>query len=344
MLFSTAQRAALAVLSLGKLLLSLCNDVLLLRYTISCQPARYRPRSRSRAANPYPFQAVLLPAAKCLNLDPTNLLLQHPRAGEIGQSTFVSPGGQVGFGFTMPPRAAGSDVFFTLRVPVGVSWGAVGLGSTVMDRALVLLIYLNAAGDNVTLSPRYGQGHFEPAWLDEVAVQVLDGTGIVQQNGVDYMMYRARCTAGCRSWHNGFLDVSSSEVEAMYAFGPSDVALLSDAPDAPLLMHVELGRFSIDMKRTEGASDAPVVDQDASNDGVGVDLDGRRTDMRDGGAIAHAVLMLVGTTLLLPLGAALLRPGRGPVVHAAVQLAAVVFVLAGLGTGMSVSRRYQRVS
>jgi hypothetical protein len=242
----------------------------------------------------------------------------------------------------VPPRSGGNDIYFTLRVPVGVSWGAVGLGSTVMARSLVLLIYLDAAGDNVTFSPRHGEGHWEPKWLDEVSVEVLDGTGIVEQNGRDYMMFRARCDEGCRSWHNGFLDVTSHEVEATYAFGPSDVVLMSDDAAAPLLMHVEVGQFTIDMKRTEGASDAPLVDNEASNDGVDPEDAARRTGMRDGGAIAHAVLMLVGTSFLLPLGVALLFWG-GFAAHAVAQIAAVVFVLAGFGVGVSMSHRYQRV-
>jgi hypothetical protein len=263
------------------------------------------------------------------------------RDGEVGQSTFVSPGGEIGFGFTVPPRASGSDVFFTIRVPVGVSWGAVGLGSIIMDRSLVLMIYLNEAGNNVTFSPRYGQGHFEPAWLDEVSVEVLDGTGIISQRDTDYMMYRARCKSGCRSWHNGFLDVTSREVEAIYAFGPSDVTLQSDDQAAPLLMHVEVGQFTIDMKRTEGASDAPLVDDEASNDGVDPEDDVRQTGMRDGGAIAHGVLMLVGTSVLLPIGVALLFK-QGFAAHAAVQLAALACILAGFGVGVSMSFRYQR--
>jgi hypothetical protein len=62
-------------------------------------------------------------------------------AGTPGQSTFVSPDKAVAFGFTVP-SVQNDDIYFTLRVPIGVSWGAVGLGSETMKGPLVLMIYV----------------------------------------------------------------------------------------------------------------------------------------------------------------------------------------------------------
>lgn len=245
------------------------------------------------------------------------------------------------FGFTVPERSAGSDVFFTIRVPVGVSWGAVGLGSLIMDHSLILLIYLNEAGNNVTFSPRYGQGNFEPAFLDELEWDVLDGSGLFFQGGTQYMIFRARCKRGCRNWHNGHLDVSSREVEAVYAFGPT-MELQSDALDAPLQYHVEHGQFSIDMKRTTGASDAPVMDENSKNDGVDDTEEVRMTGLIDRKPLAHGILMIIGTSVFFPIGVAMLFR-KGFATHAIIQLAGLLFMVAGFGLGISLSPWYQRV-
>ncbi len=58
-----------------------------------------------------------------------------------GQSTFVAPDKSIAFGFTVP-EIRGEDTYFTLRVPVERSWGAIGLGARGMDKALILMIYV----------------------------------------------------------------------------------------------------------------------------------------------------------------------------------------------------------
>ena len=63
-------------------------------------------------------------------------------------------------------------------MPVGISWGAVGLGSEDMDGALYLMIYMNEKGDNVTFSPRLANGHYEPKYYEDMELDILPGTGI----------------------------------------------------------------------------------------------------------------------------------------------------------------------
>lgn len=58
-----------------------------------------------------------------------------------GQSTFVTESKELAFGFTVP-SIHDDDIYFTLRVPTSVSWGAVGLGSAGMEKALILMIYV----------------------------------------------------------------------------------------------------------------------------------------------------------------------------------------------------------
>lgn len=47
-----------------------------------------------------------------------------------------------------------------------------------MQNSLIFIIYPDSTGRNVTVSPRYGQGHFEPPVAPDVNIQILDGTGV----------------------------------------------------------------------------------------------------------------------------------------------------------------------
>ena len=58
-----------------------------------------------------------------------------------GQSTFVTEDKSLAFGFTVE-SIHDDDIYFSIRVPTDRSWGAVGLGSNVMNGSLVLMIYV----------------------------------------------------------------------------------------------------------------------------------------------------------------------------------------------------------
>lgn len=53
----------------------------------------------------------------------------------------------------------------------------------------MFVIYSNAAGNNVTLSPRLGKGHVQPKFDSTAQVFLLEGSGI--ENGV--MTANIRC-------------------------------------------------------------------------------------------------------------------------------------------------------
>ncbi|PHH85477.1 hypothetical protein CDD83_354 [Cordyceps sp. RAO-2017] len=256
-----------------------------------------------------------------------------------GQSTFVSPGGDLAFGFTVPDNG-NSDVFFSLRVPVENAWGAVGLGSDDMKGALFLVIYRDESGRNVTFSPRLAYGNYEPQYYPDLRVEVLPGTGVVD----GHMLFTARCTDHCRSWpaadsNSGYIDVTSPNQKAIYALGPRD-GFRSNDPAADVKFHREFGVFTIDMKRTQGSPDAPVLS--AASRSLGAELDYRRTGRADYKAVLHATFMVVFLLVMFPLGVALLRLGRWARWHGLNQAVAVVGVLAGLAMGILASFHYQR--
>lgn len=257
-----------------------------------------------------------------------------------GQSTFISPGGDVSFAFTVPDNG-NSDVFFALRAHVDNSWAAVGLGSDDMKGALFLMIYPNDRGDNVTFSPRLAYGNYEPRYYPQLRYEVLPGTGIFG----DHMVFVAKCIEHCRSWpasdsNSGYIDVSSPNQKAIYALGPKE-GFRSNSPAADLKFHREFGVFTIDMKRTQGSPDAPILD--AESKAVGTALDYRKTRKTDYKAGLHGAFMVFFILVLFPLGVALLRLGRWARWHGVNQAIGVAGVLAGLALGILTSFNYQRV-
>ncbi|CAM1501092.1 Fc.00g102540.m01.CDS01 [Cosmosporella sp. VM-42] len=268
-----------------------------------------------------------------------SILAEEDPDNPNGQSTFISPGGQVAFALTVPDHN-NVDIYFNLRVPVGISWGAVGLGSEDMDGALYLMIYKNEKGDNVTFSPRLANGHYEPKYYEEMEIEVLNGTGIYD----DHMVFVARCAKHCRSWpaggsNSGWFDVSSSSQKAIYAFGPKE-GFASDRPTAPLKYHQEFGTFTIDSKRTQGVADAPVLTEESENEGT--TLDSRQTGKSDWKTTLHGVVMIFCIVGMLPLGVVLLRFGGWVRWHGINQTVALVGVLGGFALGIATSFQYQR--
>ncbi|KHN99431.1 uncharacterized protein MAM_03129 [Metarhizium album ARSEF 1941] len=264
-------------------------------------------------------------------------------ANPPGQSTFISKGNNVAFAFTVPhdddnPRGT----FFSIRVPRKYTWGGVGLGSDDMKGALFLIIYENGDGTNVTFSPRVAHGNYEPAFFHDMRWTVIpNNTGIID----DYMVFSAMCTESCRTWPSGdtsggYIDVSSPTQKAIYAVGPQGV-LRDDSPSAGLKFHQEHGVFSIDMGRTRGAADAPVLNKDSKSEGT--EQISRATNQKDLKAGFHAALMVFSILGVIGIGGVVLLPTFGWAKwHPLNQIVATVGVLAGLAIGILASFHYQR--
>ncbi|KAG6009059.1 hypothetical protein E4U21_003391 [Claviceps maximensis] len=261
-----------------------------------------------------------------------------------GQSTFISPDNNVAFAFTVPqiddykyPEAT----FFSIRVPNKYSWGGVGLGSDDMKGALYFIIYQSDDGLNVTFSPRVAYDNSEPTyWPDMQYTVVENNTGVFQ----DYMYFTAMCTAQCRSWNRrdtngGWLDVSSPSQKAIYAIGPSE-PLMSSSQSAPLKFHQEFGVFSIDMGRTRGAADAPVLNKDSQNEGT--EFIARQTGKSDYKATLHGTFMIFSIIGMMNFGVVLLRACGWAKWHALNQCIATLGALSGLVLGVLTSLLYNR--
>ncbi|KAG5656318.1 hypothetical protein KAF25_004594 [Fusarium avenaceum] len=258
---------------------------------------------------------------------------------DVGQSTFVSPDGDVAFAIDIGDNL-NTEVYLSLRVKVDRSWGAVGLGSEDMPGALFLMIYKNRDNNNVTFSPRLAYGHYEPYFWDELDYDVLDGTGIID----DHMVVTIRCKSGCRSWpshggQRGYLDVSEHNSQAIFGFGPKE-DFYSDDQDAPLKYHAGYGSFSIDIGRTEGKSELPSLSDSTKN--VGSKLVYSKKAKPNWASPLHGVFMVLSIVFLMPVGVVLLRSGGWVKWHALNQTIATIGVLAGFGIGIANSFYYQR--
>ncbi|KAM0254709.1 hypothetical protein ACHAQJ_006490 [Trichoderma viride] len=257
-----------------------------------------------------------------------------------GQSTFISPDGTLAFAFTVPDNG-NTDVYFSMRVSTERSWGAIGLGSNDMPGALFLILYRSQNNENnVTFSPRLAYGNYEPKYYPDLKFETSNGTGV--KDG--YMTFNAVCSEHCRSWpaggtSKGYIDVSSPNQQAIYALGPKE-NFNDDSPKANLKMHSEHGTFTIDMKRTQGRADLPVLTEDSVSEGT--TLNSRSTGNFDWKAAAHAAFMVFSFMFLIPLGAILIRMEKWAKLHKFNQTFALSLVIAGLAFGILTSFNYQR--
>ena len=99
----------------------------------------------------------------------------------------------VQYSFNVPTASASSgngDIYFQIQAPASTQWVGLGQGSQ-MRGANIFIVYSDSDGQNVTLSPRLGQGNFQPQFNSQAQVSLLEGSGI--SNGL--MTANVRCTS-----------------------------------------------------------------------------------------------------------------------------------------------------
>jgi hypothetical protein len=103
-------------------------------------------------------------------------------------STYCAPGGS-GICYTVNVAAdASKDLFFQISAPSSMAWVGLGQGSG-MAGSNIFVIYADAAGTNVTLSPRLGTGEQEPMSDNTAMVSLLSGSMV--SNGM--MVANVKC-------------------------------------------------------------------------------------------------------------------------------------------------------
>ncbi|KAF9736896.1 hypothetical protein PMIN04_000574 [Paraphaeosphaeria minitans] len=252
----------------------------------------------------------------------------HAQQKAPAASTFYLDKTETQFSLSLANDSA--DVYIYFASPA-YSWVAVGFGAS-MENSLMLVMYADARGDNITISPRLSTGHTEPSFSPAIKLDVLNGTGIYDEMYV----LRAVCHA-CRVWPNGFLETSSTTAPMLFAFGPA-MAAQSDDANAPLRRHVRYGTFSMDLVAATGAG-AGVPEANAQLRGAVVQ--GMSKD-RDGKDLAHAICGCIALFVLWPVNVALAGFLRNIKVHVGVSVVMLAFLVVSFALGIATSAQYNR--
>ena len=191
----------------------------------------------------------------------------------------------------------------------------------------------------VSLSPRLSHGHTEPSYDSSVKCQVSSSSTANSTFSVE---------ANCNSLPSDLLDVGSKNQQFIYAAGPpnEEISLKSDSATASLKRHDWYGHFSMDMTQataTNGkqAGVPPISDTQTES---GATQEGDPDIDHYFGSGAHAVVMCFAFVILFPGGVLVLRLLNSVKWHGAVQAVAAIFTLVGVGTGIAISKQYNKVS
>ncbi|KAF3036592.1 hypothetical protein E8E12_007455 [Didymella heteroderae] len=243
-------------------------------------------------------------------------------------STFYIPETETQFSVNIANDS--SDVYFYFASPA-YSWVGVGFGRQ-MENSLMLIMYPDADGNNVTISPRIGRKGGEPVFTNNIDVEVLDGTRIED----DMMILHARCS-DCRVWPNGFLDATSPSQPMIYAFG-SPYPLQSSSPSADLKRHARYGYFTMDMTAATGTGGVPLN----SSANAGVQELGGMTKDADRKTLAHAILGCLVLFVVWPMNVLIAGFLKNIRVHIVFSIAVVLALGGAFALGISTSNQYNR--
>ncbi|KAJ5363479.1 uncharacterized protein N7496_009192 [Penicillium cataractarum] len=223
-------------------------------------------------------------------------------------------------------------IYFQMNSTRPVEWLALGQGAA-MHGSSMFVVY--TSGENVTLSPRAGTGHYEPLYDKHSQASLINGSGV--HNGV--ITANIRCD-GCSFSGGGTVNLSGF-------FSPWIWAIKYGAPlntkslTARIAEHDVFGTFFVNLTKATGSdSDNPFVNLDKTSitrafpeifdhDG----FDRKRT--------AHTVLMIIAFVLLFPLSALALHvlPSTQIVrIHATLQLFTLAVTVAGFGLGVAMAK------
>ena len=227
------------------------------------------------------------------------------------------------------PSGNSNELFFHFSAPAGQSYAAFGLGSQ-MKGALIFVTYSSEDDKNVTVSPRIGTGHTQPKHTDDVKVDLLSGTGIIDGNYV----VNAKCS-NCRTWDGGSVDVNSDSQSMIWAVGNSGDIKSNDV-GATITQHEAYAGFNLDFKAATGDPGVPVPDNSSDNTEI---IGGPGGSNRNRGIAFHAFLMVAAFLVVFPGGYLFLRVFEKVWLHWGIQSFALLMVTIGTGVGVGISKR-----
>lgn len=205
-----------------------------------------------------------------------------------------------------------------------------------MKGSQMFVIYINAAGTNLTLSSRLGSGHNEPAEEPGSGATLLAGSGIANDNLTANVLCK-----GCSSWKGGAMNLTGSAQHWIWATKHGD-PIKSDSSSANIQQHDDgsFGSFRLDLNTMSTSNTTnPFLDPTTYN----ISDVGAASSGYDGVAIPiHGIVMCLAFIVGFPFGAFLIRLAsfRGLVwVHAGVQLLSYLAAIIGLGLGLYIANK-----
>jgi hypothetical protein len=232
-----------------------------------------------------------------------------------------------------------------------MSWIGLGQGSQ-MSGANIFVIYADADGKNVTLSPRLGTGHTEPDADTAAKVTLLDGSGIIDGK----MIANVKCS-NCQSWSGGTMDFTSASSDWIYAYKAGD-ALNTNSLDASITQHDEFDSFTFDLVAASGgdgslnpftntiSSSTGNTTTTASNNTSSGSESSSSSGSQSGGisektisdaTLAHGAMGAAAFVLIFPTGSIVIRVLHFPGVlwvHVVMQILGYLIALALMETGV----------
>ncbi|EKD17958.1 uncharacterized protein L3040_004498 [Drepanopeziza brunnea f. sp. 'multigermtubi'] len=219
--------------------------------------------------------------------------------------------GDVCFVISIPTATAASgtgDIFIQMSAPTTVGWIGIGQGPTMFDSNLFMM-YSNAAGTNVTLSPRLGVGEVDPDPAGTTAeVTLLSGSGI--SDGI--MTGNFKCS-NCASWPGGSMNFNDPASKWIYAWDTS-APVASDSLTIRCAEHSNYGEPTWDLTMAAGGdgqnpfttSAAAVLASGATPAGS-IEAEESKPSHFNAVLRAHAIIGAIAFAIMYPLGAIAIR-------------------------------------
>ncbi|GAM37493.1 hypothetical protein TCE0_024f07457 [Talaromyces pinophilus] len=250
----------------------------------------------------------------------TPTVCQNDESAAVYISSLRSSSGNLTFALSVADPTVSQDVYFHISVPSSYSYIGIGTG-TVMQDSLIFVMYSNATGDGITLSPRIATGNKEPVLASSLDVEILPGSNT----------------------SNGLMTVNARSYPWNYALGPNTaqyVKIKSNSLSANLEMHPEYGLFTMDMTRTTGgAGGIPTLLANS----IGSNATRPHVSTPNYRTIIHAVLATLPLVFLLPTGVVFLRFFPGSVRwHWVSQTISAVMSVLGIAVGIFLSTLFNK--
>lgn len=235
------------------------------------------------------------------------------------------------------PQVTGgeSDIFIQIQGPSSMSWVALGQGAS-MKGSQMFIIYANALGTNVTLSPRLSSGYNQPSTETQYNISLLAGSGIANGNITANILCQK-----CNTWNGGSMDLSGPNQPWIWAYKNGN-PIKSNSTSVHIQQHDDgaYANFALNMNTLSlSNSSNPFLDP----------INIQTTDTGDSSAgyngIAipiHGVILCLAFTIGFPFGAFLIRLAsfRGLVwIHAIVQMLSYLAAVIGLGLGVYIANQ-----